>query len=121
KRGEEQRENLLRAAESARREAETANRAKDEFLAMLGHELRNPLSAVRNGITAATLAPGTRERALEIARRQTEQLGRIVDDLLDVARITRGRIPLRKERVALADVVRRAVDGARALMSERGH
>jgi PAS domain S-box-containing protein len=120
-RAEEQREELLRLAERAREEAETANRAKDEFLAMLGHELRNPLSAVRNSITSATLDPGSRDRALEIARRQTDQLVRIVDDLLDVARITRGRVPLRKERAALADVLRRSVDGARATMDERGH
>ena len=121
KRGEEKREELLRIAERARREAEAANRAKDEFLAMLGHELRNPLSAVRNAIAAATLDEASRGRALEIARRQTDQLGRIVDDLLDVARITHGRVPLRKERVALAEILRRTVDGARALMDERGH
>jgi PAS domain S-box-containing protein len=121
KNNEEQREELLHAADRSRREAEDANRAKDEFLAMLGHELRNPLSAVRNAIAAATLDESARSRALEIARRQTDQLGRIVDDLLDVARITRGRVPLRRERVLLADLLQRAVDGARALMDERGH
>ncbi len=121
KRNEELREELLRAAERSRHEAEAANRAKDEFLAMLGHELRNPLSAVRNAIAAATLDESARSRALEIARCQTDQLGRIVDDLLDVARITRGRVPLRRERVLLADMLQRAVDGARALMEERGH
>jgi PAS domain S-box-containing protein len=106
--------------ERARLEAESANRAKDEFLAMLGHELRNPLSAVRNATAAAVLDPVNRDRALEIARRQTDQLTRIVDDLVDVARITRGRVPLRKERVSLADVLRRSGDGARALMEEHG-
>jgi PAS domain S-box-containing protein len=116
-----QRDEMLHVAECAREEAEAANRAKDEFLAMLGHELRNPLSAVRNAIAAATLGDASRARALEIARRQTDQLGRIVDDLLDVARITQGRVRLRRERVAFAEVLQRAVDGARATMAERGH
>jgi PAS domain S-box-containing protein len=115
----ERKESAARA-ERARQEAESANRAKDEFLAMLGHELRNPLSAVRNATAAAVLDPVNRDRALEIARRQTDQLTRIVDDLLDVARITRGRVPLRKERVWLGDVIQRSVDGARALMEEHG-
>jgi PAS domain S-box-containing protein len=121
KRVEEQREELLHAAESARAEAEAASRAKDEFLAMLGHELRNPLSAVRNSIAIAGLDEKNRDRALQIARGQTDQLGRIVDDLLDTARITRGRIRLRKERVRLGDVLSSAIDGARLLLDERGH
>ncbi len=106
--------------ERARREAEAANRAKDEFLAMLGHELRNPLSAVRNATAAALLDPLNRDHALQIARRQTEQLTRIVDDLLDVARITRGRVPIRKEHVGLADVLQRSVDAAQAIMENHG-
>jgi PAS domain S-box-containing protein len=121
KRAEAQREELLRLAERAALEADAANRAKDEFLAMLGHELRNPLSAVRSAIVAAILDDRARGRALEIARRQTDQLGRIVDDLLDVARITSGRVRLRKERIALADVLQRAVEATRPLMEERGH
>jgi GAF domain-containing protein len=80
KRGEAQRSELLDAAERARQEAEAANRNKDEFLAMLGHELRNPLSAIRNTLAAATLDETQRARALEIARRQTDQLVTIVDD-----------------------------------------
>jgi PAS domain S-box-containing protein len=121
KRAEEQREELLRGAERSREEAEAANRAKDEFLAMLGHELRNPLSSIRNAIAAATLDESSRERALSIACRATDQLGRLVDDLLDVARITRGRVPLRKELVSLGAVLQRTVDGAQGLMAERGH
>src|SRR5207237_614172 len=81
----------------------------DEFLAMLGHELRNPLSAVRNAIVTARLDPPRRERALDIARRQADQLARLVDDLLDVARITQGRITLRKRPISFAGVVERAV------------
>jgi PAS domain S-box-containing protein len=116
-----QRDEMLQVAERARDEAEAANRVKDEFLAMLGHELRNPLSAVRNAIAAAILDDVSRARALEIARRQTDQLGRIVDDLLDVARISQQRVRLRKQRLALAEVLQRAVDGVRATMDERGH
>jgi two-component system, chemotaxis family, CheB/CheR fusion protein len=121
KRGDAQRDELLRMAERAREDAEAANRAKDEFLAMLGHELRNPLSAVRNAIAAAALDAASRGRALQIARRQSEQLARIVDDLLDVARITRGRVSLRTARVSLGAVLQRTADAAQALMDERGH
>jgi PAS domain S-box-containing protein len=121
KRGEQQRSELLEIAERARREAETANRNKDEFLAMLGHELRNPLSAIRNAIAAATLDETQRTRALEIAHRQTAQLATIVDDLLDVARITRGRVRLRKAPLSLEELLQKTVDGAEPLMQERGH
>jgi PAS domain S-box-containing protein len=109
------------AEQAARRAAEAANRAKDEFLAMLGHELRNPLAAVRNAVVSARLDAGYRDRSLEIARRQTEQLARLVDDLLDVSRITQGRILLRKERIALARVVEQAVEAARPLVDQRAH
>jgi PAS domain S-box-containing protein len=121
KRAEAEREGLLAIAQRAREDAESANRAKDEFLAMLGHELRNPLSAVRNAIFAAGLDPAYRERALEIARRQADQLGRLVDDLLDVARITHGRIPLRAQRVRFGSIVERAVETARPFVEERAH
>jgi signal transduction histidine kinase/CheY-like chemotaxis protein len=105
----------------ARRTAEAANRAKDEFLALLSHELRNPLSAVRNAITSARLDPSTRDRALEIAGRQSEHLTRLVDDLLDVARITQGKIRLRRERVLLGAAAVRAIESARSFVEGRGH
>ena len=108
------------AAEEAARSLEVSSRAKDEFLAMLAHELRNPLAAVRTAVEAAGLDAAQAPRALGIARRQAEQLGRLIDDLLDVARITQGRIALRKERVRLASVIERAVDGMRAFIEERG-
>jgi signal transduction histidine kinase/ActR/RegA family two-component response regulator len=98
-----------------------ADRRKDEFLAMLGHELRNPLSAVRNAIAAASLDEARCGRALQIARRQTDQLGRLVDDLLDVARITQGRIALRRKLVSLSGVVQRAVETAQLFTEDRGH
>jgi PAS domain S-box-containing protein len=121
RRSQQQREELLRVTERAREESESANRAKDDFLAMLGHELRNPLSAVRNAISVATLDERNRDRALAIGRRQADQLGRIVDDLLDVARITRGRVPLHRVPISLNEVLQRTVEGARLFMDERGH
>jgi len=121
KRADEQRAELLQMAQVARGQAEAANRSKDEFLAMLGHELRNPLFAVRNSLAAAMLDPLSRDRALEIARRQTDQLDRIVDDLLDVARINQGRVPLKRSRLPLARILKQSVDGAQAVMVERRH
>jgi signal transduction histidine kinase/DNA-binding response OmpR family regulator len=103
-----------------RESLERSNRAKDEFLAMLGHELRNPLSAVRNAVVAASLDESKRSRALEIARRQTDQLGRLIDDLLDVARITHGRVALHREPLYLSDVIKRAVDSTHLLFESRG-
>jgi PAS domain S-box-containing protein len=103
---------------SERKRAETA---KDEFLAMLGHELRNPLAAVQSALTAARLDPSRREQALDIARRQAMQLQRLVDDLLDVARVTRGKIQLNKERIFLTSVVECALESARTEIEDRGH
>jgi len=110
----------LAARERARLEAEAANSAKDEFLAMLAHELRNPLSAVRNAVAAASLDESHRPHALEIARRQSEQLGRLIDDLLDVARVTQGRITLQKKRIRLAEVIKEAVESVRPTIESRG-
>jgi signal transduction histidine kinase/ActR/RegA family two-component response regulator len=104
----------LAALERARVDAEAANAAKDTFLAMLGHELRNPLSAVRNAVVTASLDDSRRAHALEIACRQADQLSRLIDDLLDVARITHDRIALRSERVHLTKILERAVESTRA-------
>jgi signal transduction histidine kinase/ActR/RegA family two-component response regulator len=108
------------AERQARESLEASNRAKDEFLAMLGHELRNPLAAVRNAVATARLDETRRPRALEIAHRQADQLGRLIDDLLDIARITQGRIFLRRERVNLSEIIERAVESVRVLVEERG-
>jgi signal transduction histidine kinase/ActR/RegA family two-component response regulator len=97
------------------------DRRKDEFLAMLGHELRNPLSAVRNALVTARLDESRRARALEIAVRQADQLARLVDDLLDVARITQGRIALRARRIRFDGAVERALETTRQMVEERGH
>ena len=91
-----------------------ADQRKNEFLAMLGHELRNPLFAVANAVTTAYFDEGHRPRALEIARRQTAQLTRLVDDLLDVARIVQRRIALRREVVSVAKLIDRALEETRA-------
>jgi signal transduction histidine kinase/ActR/RegA family two-component response regulator len=121
RRGEAERDELLRTAQTAQRQAEAADRAKDEFLAMLGHELRNPLSAVRNALDAATFSEASRPRALGIARRATDQLGRIVDDLLDVARMSQGSIRLRKVPLSLRTLLQQTADSLQGLMDERRH
>ena len=96
-------------AEQALRESE---RAKDEFLAMLGHELRNPLATIVNALAVIDkgAAPGDLQRFTGIIGRQTTHLTRLVDDLLDVARVTSGKIDLRHERVDLHALARRSVE-----------
>jgi signal transduction histidine kinase/ActR/RegA family two-component response regulator len=102
-------------------EAAAADRQRNEFLAMLGHELRNPLSAVLNALSIARRNEVRQESALEIASRQGVQLSRLVDDLLDAGRIAHGRIELRKEPVVLGSVVRQAVRDTRFLVQSRRH
>jgi PAS domain S-box-containing protein len=96
-----------------------ADQRKNEFLAMLGHELRNPLSAVSNAVATAHRDASRRDRALDIATRQTAHLARIVDDLLDVTRITKGKIALRKEPVQLGSIINAAIEELRALIEAR--
>ena len=116
-----QRKETESARQKALDELQAANQAKDEFLAMLGHELRNPLAAVQNAVVTARLDSTRRDRALDIARRGVDQLRRLVDDLLDVARITQGRITLRTQRLPLASIIERAVEAARSLIDDRAH
>ena len=106
----------------ARRDAEVANNAKDDFLAMLGHELRNPLAPILIALELirARRMPG-HERELAIIERQARHLVRLVDDLLDVARIARGKIELRPEHVELGRLVALAVESSAPLVAERGH
>lgn len=122
-----QRQYAMRAA-LAEREEQTralreADRHKDEFLAMLAHELRNPLAAVNNAVTVLKLSPdeGSRNWASDVVERQVRQLARLVDDLLDVSRITSGKIRLRKEHVDASTVLDQAVESARPLIDERRH
>ena len=109
----------LRAGELA-----AADRRKDEFLAMLAHELRNPLAPVRNAVqilrTTRAEDPDV-VRLAELMGRQVGQMAHMVDDLLDVSRITRGKVELRKERMVLADAITRAAETARPLIEARRH
>ena len=109
---------LFAREQEAREEAEASNRAKDEFLAMLGHELRNPLDVIGTAVRVLDSPTGEPDRDAGITRRaravlarQVLQLGRLVDDLLDVGRVTTGKIRLVKVPVNLADTVQRSVGG----------
>jgi signal transduction histidine kinase/DNA-binding response OmpR family regulator len=100
------------------------DRRKDEFLAMLAHELRNPLAPILNALHymgAGQVDEEAREQARAIAERQVRHLARLVDDLLDVSRISSGKIQLRKQVIRLADPVRRAVETSSPLIRERRH
>ena len=100
--------------------AETANRAKDEFLAMLGHELRNPLSPIVTAVQLMRLR-GAQFSELSVIDRQVAHLTHLVDDLLDVSRITRGKFTLNREAIELSEVVARAIEIASPLLEQRRH
>lgn len=109
-------EEALRTSEEQLREAD---RRKDEFLAMLGHELRNPLAPIRTGLELIRQAgdtPGAVAKVRTMMERQVTHMVRLIDDLLDVSRITSGRIQLRREPTALSSLVSSAVDAHRAAM-----
>ena len=107
---------------SLRESAEAANRTKDEFLAMLGHELRNPLAPILTALQLVKLRGiEAIERERAVIERQVVHLVGLVDDLLDVSRITRGRIDLRRESVDLADAVASAVELASPLLEQQRH
>ena len=101
-----------------------ADQRKDEFLAMLAHELRSPLSALSNALFILRM-PGAsdqkRQWALDVAERQRQTMVRLIDDLLDVSRIARGKIQLKKGLLDARDVVNRAVESARPFIEGRGH
>jgi signal transduction histidine kinase len=101
-----------------------ADRRKDEFLAVLAHELRNPLAPIRTAVDTMWLRPledETLQQCRDVIGRQIEHLTRLVDDLMDVSRITSGNIKLDRRPVELADVVRRAVEIHRPLLDTRRH
>ncbi|MGA8349182.1 MAG: response regulator, partial [Isosphaeraceae bacterium] len=116
-----------RLEEELRRRAEelaAADRRKDEFLAMLAHELRNPLAPISNALEAIRLArsnAAATEEALNIARRQIGHMARLLDDLLDVSRFTLGKVHLRKVPVDLTTILRQAVETSRSLIEKNGH
>ena len=112
---------------SERLRAETqlieADRRKDEFLATLAHELRNPLAPIQSALNVHKLGPDPNEhnQLISIIERQVQLLARLVDDLLDVARITRGKLELRMQRVTVREVLSAAIETARPLIEGAGH
>ena len=111
----------LVCAEQALREAD---QRKDEFLATLAHELRNPLAPIRNAVQILRTQGGadaSSRKLQDIIDRQTEQMARIVDDLLDVSRISRGKLELRKGTVTLQQVIQGAVETSRPLIDQSHH
>jgi PAS domain S-box-containing protein len=104
-------------------ELEEADAHKNEFLAMLAHELRNPLAAIRNAVTLAARS-GTREDlewSRDVTARQLKNFAHLIDDLLDVSRITQGKVHLRKQVVDAVPVLRHAVEAVQPLVEERKH
>jgi signal transduction histidine kinase len=117
-----EREQLLLREREARREAEQASRSKDDFLAMLGHELRNPLAPIVTALQLLRLrGSDPAEHEHTIIERQVTHLTTLVDDLLDISRITQGKIELKRESVELSAVVARAVEMASPLFEQRRH
>ncbi|HEY2410757.1 MAG TPA: PAS domain S-box protein [Pirellulaceae bacterium] len=105
-------------------ELQSSNRSKDEFLAVLAHELRNPLAPIRNSLhilrLSGELTPAG-EKIQEVMERQVDHLVRMVDDLLEVSRISRGKIELRRQPLELATAILNAVETSRPLIDEAGH
>jgi PAS domain S-box-containing protein len=107
---------------AARLAAEQANRAKDEFLAMLGHELRNPLAPIVTALQLLKLrGEGRLSKEQQVIERQVSHMVHLVDDLLDVSRIAKGKIILKKQHVDLRDIVARAIEIASPLLDQRRH
>ncbi|MCW5801362.1 MAG: PAS domain S-box protein [Deltaproteobacteria bacterium] len=117
-----ERARLFEAQMAARTQAEAASRAKDEFLAMLGHELRNPLAPIATAIELMKLRGETHSlREREVIERQLGHISHLVDDLLDIARITRGKLELALRPVDVADAIARAVEMASPLLEQYHH
>jgi CheY-like chemotaxis protein/two-component sensor histidine kinase len=101
-----------------------ADQRKNEFLATLAHELRNPLAPIRNGLQVWSLSvhdPELMEQAREMMERQLAHMVRLVDDLLDLSRVGRGTIELRRERIGLAQIIEQAVETSRPTIDQAGH
>jgi len=96
---------------------------KDEFLATLAHELRNPLAPIRNSLQVMKMSkdPALRQQSEDIIERQLRQMIHLVDDLMDISRITQGKIELRKDKILLNDVLKHATETAEPLIKQRGH
>ncbi len=116
--------NLERRVAQRTEELEEAGRRKDQFLAVLAHELRNPLAAIRMAAQSVGLPEsnqGERERWAHVIERQVGHLSRLIDDLVDVSRITRGTIELQRRPVDLTAIVGEAVDASRPIIEDRRH
>jgi PAS domain S-box-containing protein len=117
-----ERTRVEREREALLEKAESANRAKDEFLAMLGHELRNPLAPISTALQLMKLQNDAAfERERTVIERQVRHLTRLVDDLLDVSRIARAKVVLELEPIELSEIVQRAVEVVSPLLEEREH
>jgi PAS domain S-box-containing protein len=117
-----ERARLFRAEQAARAHAEAANRAKDEFLAMLGHELRNPLAPILTALEMMKLRGDDKmEHERTVLERQVRHVVSLVDDLLDVSRVTRGKIALRREALEISQVVTKAIEMASPLLEQKAH
>ncbi|MGN6107268.1 MAG: hybrid sensor histidine kinase/response regulator, partial [Kofleriaceae bacterium] len=117
-----ERARLYREADLQRERAELASQAKDQFLAMLGHELRNPLAPIRTALELMKMRePGSLTKERTVIERQVGQLTTLVDDLLDIARITRGAVELHRRPTMLSEVVAKGVETASPLVETRRH
>ena len=119
-----EREGILASERAARAEAERHSKMKDEFLAMLAHELRNPLAPITNAaqlLRMPSVDENLRLKASSIISRQVRHMTELVDDLLDVSRVTRGLVKLETETLELSSVLRAAVEQARPHIEERRH
>jgi signal transduction histidine kinase len=115
---------LKETVDTKTRELREANQAKDEFLALLAHELRNPLAPILNAVGLITTCQGddaVLRQSTQVVERQVHQMARLLDDLLDVSRISRGKLRLRKEVLDLAKLVEQAVQTSRPLIEARHH
>ena len=115
--GEQERERLVG-------QLREQDQRKDDFLATLAHELRNPLAPIRNGLQIMKMATDDPQAVVEarsLMERQVTHMVRLIDDLMDVSRITRGKMELRRERIELATIVRNAVETSRPLVEDAGH
>ena len=110
---------LYQQAREQARQLQDADRRKDEFLAMLAHELRNPLAPIRTGLDVLALNAGEHRETLHVMQDQVKHLVRLVDDLLDASRIMRGKVELRAEPVELSSLVERSVKVVQPMIEER--
>ena len=117
-----ERDEQIRRADAARTDAEEANRTKDQFLAVLGHELRNPLAPAVTALELMKIRdPKAFTREREVLERQVAHMTRLVNDLLDVSRLARGKVTLDRRRFELREAVDRALDMARPLIVQHQH